>query len=267
MRYKSLIRSVLVTLVALGMGSCKREKSEPAASAPKTVSIAAAADLQFALERIIAKFREDRPDVAVTATYGSSGNFFAQLSSKAPFDVYLSADINYPTKLAEKGLAAKEAVFPYARGRIVLWVPNASKLDLAALGSRALLDPSVKRISIANPDHAPYGRAAVAAMKNWEKDGKPTAEIVRAENISQAAQFVDTGAADIGIIAESLAIAPTMKQRGRYWVVPQNDYPPIEQGGVILPWAKDPEAAKVFKEFLTGPKGKAVLKEFGFSVE
>jgi molybdate transport system substrate-binding protein len=234
------------------------------AAESREVAVAAAADLKFALGEVIAAFEKEQPRVKVKATYGSSGSFFAQLSNKAPFDVFLSADIEYPRKLIEQGLAAKETEFRYAVGQIVVWVPNASPLDVEKLGIQTLVAPSVRKVAIANPKHAPYGRAAEAAMKKLGVYDQVKDRLVLGENIAQAAQFVETGGADAGVLALSLAMAPQMRDKGRYWTVPLDAYPTLEQGGVILSWAKDREAADQFRSFVTGERGRQILKQFGF---
>jgi molybdate transport system substrate-binding protein len=230
----------------------------------RVVQVAAAADLKFAMDEIVQAFLRHRPDIEVQVTYGSSGNFFAQLSNRAPFDLYFSADVDYPRKLITQGLAVKDTEFLYAVGRIVVWVPRRSALDLERLGMQALSDPSVRKVAIANPKHAPYGRAAEAAMKISGVYEQVQERLVYGENIAHTAQFIHTGAADIGIIALSLALAPAMREEGRYWEIPLDTYPRIEQSGVILPWAKDMAAATAFQTFLLGPEGKAVLQRYGF---
>jgi molybdate transport system substrate-binding protein len=230
------------------------------------VSVAAAADLKFALDEIITAFSHEQTETTVKVTYGSSGNFFAQLSNRAPFDMFFSADMSYPQKLVEQGLAQKETLFLYAVGRIVVWVPNASPLNVENMGIQAVVDPAVRKIAIANPQHAPYGRAAEAAMKKLGVYEQAQSRLVLGENIAQTAQFIETGAADIGIIALSLAIAPAMRDKGRYWEVPLEEYPRMDQGGVILSWAKDLESANRFRAFVTGTSGRAVLKRYGFSL-
>jgi molybdate transport system substrate-binding protein len=226
--------------------------------------VAAAADLKFALDEVVGAFERQHPDIRVKATYGSSGSFFAQLSNEAPFDLFLSADIDYPRKLIEQGKAEKGSEFLYAVGHLVVWVPAASKLDVQKLGIRALADPSVKKVAIANPRQAPYGRAAEAALKKLGVYDDVKGRLVLGENIAQAAQFVESGAADAGVIALSLALAPAMRDTGRYWEVPLDAYPRLEQGGVLLKWAKDPEAAQALLDFLTGGEGRAILKRYGF---
>ena len=230
------------------------------------LSLAAAADLKFALDELASEFQTNRPSVNVRVTYGSSGNFYAQLQNRAPYDLFLSADIAYPRKLAEAGFAEGTNVFLYAVGRIVVWVPKQSSVDVKALGMRALLAPAVKRIAVANPQHAPYGRAAVAAMKSLGIFNEVEPKLVYGENIAQAAKFVQSGAADIGIIALSLAAAPPMREAGRYWEVPPDSYPKIEQGGMIVKGTKQVELARAFREMILGKRGGEVLKRYGFSL-
>src|SRR3989454_4773707 len=227
------------------------------------VSVAAAADLNFAFKEIVADF-EKKTGNMVKLSLGSSGNFFAQISNGAPFDLYFSADIAYPKKLEEAGLAEPGTLYMYAVGRIVVWVPKGSPIDVASFGIKALQHPSIKRIAIANPKHAPYGRAAVAAMEHFKVHDAVKGKLILGENISQTAQFVQTGGADIGIIALSLAVAPAMKESGAYWEVPLDAYPRLEQGAVVLKAAKDLKTARAFLDYLKGPGGADVFKRYGF---
>jgi len=236
----------------------------PPAALPHEVRVAAASDLKFALAEIAAAFAQVHPNVAVKVTYGSSGNFYTQLASEAPFDLFLSADLEYPRKLVEEGRAVEGTDFRYAVGQLVVWVPNGSSLDLEKLGIRAAVDPGVKKVAIANPRHAPYGRAAEAALKHAGVYEQVKERLVLGENIAQTAQFVESGAADVGLIALSLAVAPTMKDRGRYWEVPAEAFPRIDQGGVELSWAKDKAATRWLQDFITGAHGRAVLRKYGF---
>src|SRR5713226_6517628 len=227
------------------------------------IAIAAASDLNFAFKEIVADF-EKKTGSTVKLSLGSSGNFFAQLSNGAPFDLYFSADISYSKKLEEAGLAEPGTLYMYAVGRIVVWVPKGSPIDVRLLGVKALQNPSVKRIAIANPKHAPYGRAAVAALEHFKVYDAVKDKLVLGENISQTAQFIQTGGADIGIIALSLAVAPAMKESGTFWEVPLEAYPRLEQGAVVLKAAKDVKTARIFLDFIKGPAGAAVLKRYGF---
>lgn len=231
---------------------------------PSTVVVAAAADLKFALDELLGAYRQRHPEVAVNVVYGSSGNFHAQLQNEAPFDLYFSADVEYPRRLAAQGLALGDDVFLYAVGRIVLWVPNNSPLDVERLGGDALLDPAVRRIAIANPQHAPYGRAAVAALRSLGVHDRVADKLVLGENIAQTAQFVESGAADVGVLALSLALAPAMHGKGRHYELPPASYPRMDQGGMVTRWARHPEAAKSVRDFVLAESGRAVLKRYGF---
>jgi len=232
-------------------------------SPPSVLTIAAAADLKFALDDLVKQFEEKYPATKVNVTYGSSGNFFAQFQNGAPFDLFFSADIGYPRKLAEKGLGADD-VFLYAIGCIVVWAPKDSPVAVDKLGIKALLEPSIRKIAVANPEHAPYGRAAVAALKALNVYDQVASRLVYGENIAQTAQFVQSGAADVGILALSLAVAPQMRDAGRFWQVPLDAYPRMEQGGIILKSAKNLETARAFRDFVLGDHGREVLKHYGF---
>jgi molybdate transport system substrate-binding protein len=226
--------------------------------------VAAAADMRFAMDEIIETFRQKYPAVRVEVTYGSSGNFYAQLSSHAPFDIFFSADVDYPRRLIREGAALADTEFLYGLGRLVVWVPRASPIDVEKLGMQSLLDSRVKKIAIANPRHAPYGRAAVEAMKNTGVYDQVKDRIVFGDSVMQTAQFIESGAADIGLISHSLVLAPTLRDKGRYWEVPVGAYPPREQGGVILSWARDNSAAKALRDFVLSEGGKAILRRYGF---
>lgn len=260
----------MIGFLAIVPPGCKRPSNTTAGPGASTqpqrqLNVAAAADLKFALDEIAGAYRRQHPNLNLQITYGSSGNFYSQLSNKAPFDMFLSADVGYVDKLIAAGLADKDTRFLYAIGQIVVWVPRESKLDVATQGMQSLLDPSVKKIAIANPAHAPYGRAAEAALRKngiWEKVRH---RLVLGENIAQTAQFVQSGSADVGIVALSLAMSPSIKD-GRFFVIPQGDYPPLEQTGVILTWAQDRTAADAFRTFLTAPEGKQILGKYGFAM-
>lgn len=227
------------------------------------LGIAAASNLKWALDEVVLRFREQHPDTAVKVTYGASGSFYAQLSQRAPFDLFLSADTFYPQRLVADGLALDDGLFRYATGRLALWVPPGSPLDLDSQGLEALLDPRVKRIALANPRHAPYGAAAVAALEAEGLHDRLQKHFVYGENVGQAAQFVQSRAADAGFIALSLALSPPLAG-GRHWVVPAGLHAPLEQGGVILRRARDPAAARAFRDFLMGERGRATLARFGY---
>jgi molybdate transport system substrate-binding protein len=229
----------------------------------RPIRVAAAADLRFAMDELITDWNGREPSTPAEAVYGSSGNFFAQISQGAPFDVFFSADAAYPRELEAAGLAEPGVTRLYAIGQIVVWVLADSRID-PSRGLEGLTDPSVRSVAIANPEHAPYGRAAEAAMRSAAVYEAIEPKLVLGENVSQAAQFVESGSADAGVIALSLAVSPALQERGRFAVVPIDSYPPIEQGAVVLGAAADPEAARAFLDFVLGPDGRHVLDRFGF---
>ena len=232
------------------------------------VIVAAASDLNAAVKEIVTGF-EKKTGHTVKLSLGSSGNFHAQIKNGAPFDVFLSADLNYVRDLEKAGLTEAGTSYSYAIGRIVIWTPRNSPIDLQTLGMKALLDPQVRKISIANPEHAPYGRAAVAAMEKAGVYGAARGKLVLGENISQTAQFVQSGAADIGIVALSLALAEPMKSQGQYWEAPLDHYPRMEQGAVVLKQATRAGHVAAAREFLSelrGPQGRAILQKYGFTL-
>jgi len=253
----SALRLKLIALLAAGFIS--------QVCAAQEITVAAAADLQFAMQEVAAQFQKETGKT-VKLIYGSSGNFFQQIQNDAPFDMFFSANLDYPKKLEAAGLIEPGSFYEYAKGKIVIWVRNDSKLDLSS-GIRVLLDPSVKKLAVANPQHAPYGQAAVAAMQKENIYEKVKEKFVLGENISQTASFVVSGSADAGIVALSLALSPNMKDKGRYAEVPSGEYPAIAQACVILKSSKNKEAARQFLSFFkTGAVGD-LLKKYGFDVQ
>ena len=230
-----------------------------------TITVAAASDLKFAFEEVASEFKKLHPEIQMETTFGSSGNFFAQLSNKAPFDIFFSADIGYPDKLIEQGDGLKETRFSYAVGHLGIWVRNDSSLDLDKNGIAVLSDVKVKKIAIANPRFAPYGRAADAALKHFEIYESIQDKLVLGENISQTAQFVESGAADVGMIAASLATVSPLRDKGRFWQLPTDSYPKLVQGGVILSWTKDRHACDELRLFVISPTGQTILRKYGFA--
>src|SRR5260370_24761080 len=228
------------------------------------IRVAAAADLNFAMADLASQF-ERQTGKKVNVTSGYSGNFLSQIQNGAPFDLFFSADIEYPRKLAAAGFAEPETLQEYALGRIVIWAPAGTKPDVAKQGWNALLDASVLKIAIANPEHAPYGRAAVSALQKAGIYERVKTKLAYGENISQAAQFVQSGNAQAGIIALSLAISPGMKE-GKIWEIPSETYPMIEQGAVVLKSAKNKNAARAFLEFVSSPAGRKILEKHGFAI-
>jgi molybdate transport system substrate-binding protein len=228
------------------------------------ITVAAAADLQFAMQDIATRFQKETGK-AVKLIYGSSGNFFQQISNGAPFDMFFSANLDYAKRLETAGLTDPGSYYQYARGKIVIWVPKESKIDLSS-GMQVLRNPSVQKIAIANPQHAPYGQAAVAVMQKEDVYERVKDKFVLGENIAETASLVVSGAADVGIVALSLALSPNMKDKGRYVEVPSGEYPPIEQACVILGSSKNKETAKQFLSFIKTAAAADTLRRYGFDV-
>ncbi len=236
--------------------------SQAAQKSCGTVTIAAASDLTDAMNEIAANF-EKATGCTVRVSTGSSGNFLSQIENGAPFDVFFSADIAYPKKLESEGLAAPGSTYLYAVGKIVLWVRNDSSLDISK-GLATLRDPGVGKIAIANPEHAPYGRAAEEALRHAGFYDAIKDRLVLGENISQAAQFVESGNAGAGILALSLAMSPQMREKGRFTRIPENLYAPIEQGVVPLRASHNSQGAEAFLVYIKTPATAALLERYGF---
>ena len=245
---------------ALGILLCSFSLFE---SQARRVRVAAAADLKFAMEELARDF-EGKTGTKVEVSYGSSGNFFSQLQNGAPFDLFFSADVVYPRKLEAQGFVEPGTLRDYALGRIVIWMSNDSSVDLAKEGWNALLDPRIRKIAIANPELAPYGRAAASALKKAGIYKQVEAKLVYGENISQAAQFVQSGNAQAGIIARSLVFSPGMKD-GKVWEIPAEMHPRIEQAAALLKNARNRSAALAFLNLVTSVSGIKILEQHGFS--
>jgi molybdate transport system substrate-binding protein len=233
-------------------------------SASAQISIAAAADLQPAFQCVTTRFQKETGKTS-KISYGSSGNFYTQIQNGAPFDLFFSADIEYAKKLEASGLAEPGTLYSYATGKIVLWVPVDSALD-PNQGLKILLDSRVKKIAIANPDHAPYGRAAVAALRHEDLYDQLSPKFVLGENISQTMSFVSSGNADIGIVAMSLALSPALKGKGKYAEIPTATYPPIQQAAVILKSSANKQVAMQFLDFIKTKPIQDLLRDYGFSI-
>ena len=255
------MRSPLETLLAAALLLTTASGGAQEKPSPAELTVAAAADLSAALKEIGDGY-EKKTGVKVKLSFGASGALTQQIQNGAPFDLFFSADMDYPRQLITAGDAEGASLYQYAVGKLVLWVPADSSLDLDR-GMNILVDPAVKKIAIANPQHAPYGRAAEAALHNMGLYEHVAGKLVMGENISQTFQFVQSGAADAGIVALSLAVAPNVRGQGRYWEIPENQYPKIEQGGAIL---KNSAAAREFRDWLLGQSGRTLLAQYGFSL-
>jgi len=234
-----------------------------AAARAGEITVAAAADLTFVFKEIGARFQKETGNT-IKLSYGSSGNFFSQIKNGAPYDMFFSADVAFPKKLEAAGLTEPGSLYEYATGKLVIWVPSKSKLDINQ-GLKVLLDPSIGKIAIANPVHAPYGAAAVAALQHEGVYDQVKGKIIQGDNILQTAQFVESGNADVGLIALSLALAGPMKRAGRYFEIPSADYPPVIQAVVILKSARDKDTSEKFLKFLKEPTTVAIMQQYGFA--
>jgi molybdate transport system substrate-binding protein len=226
------------------------------------VNVAAASDLTYAMNEIAANF-EKATGCTVRLSLGSSGNFLTQIENGGPFDVFFSADIAYPKKLEADGLATPGSTYLYAIGKIVLWTRKDSRVDVGK-GFASLRDPAVQKIAIANPAQAPYGRAAEEALRKAGVYDAVKDRLVLGENISQTAEFVESGNADAGIIALSIVLSPAMKDKGRAWNIPENLYTPIQQGAVAVRAAANPQGARQFLDYIKMPATAALLERYGF---
>ncbi len=254
-------RRLILRVVAM-LPACVLASAAVAADVP---NVAAASDLQFALPEIAAAFQRDTGR-AVRLTFGSSGNFRRQIAEGAPFELFLSADEAMVEALSGEG-RTDGAGTRYASGRIVLFVPTGSALALDPTFAdlkRALADGRVQRFAIANPEHAPYGRAAEQSLRSagvWEALAP---RLVLGENVSQAAQFATSGSAQGGVFAYSLALAPPIANKGTSILLPAASHAPLQQRMVLIKGAG--ETAREFYGYLQRPSARAAFRRFGFSL-
>ena len=245
--------SLLLVLCLVSISSAQKKKQ---------IRVAAASDLQAVMPEIAASF-EAASGVSAELIFGSSGNLFAQIQNGAPFDLFFSADSEFPSKLIQSGQAEPRSSVVYAIGRLVLWVAPGAKCDPQTEKWNCLLRPEISRVAIANPAHAPYGRAAVQALQAAHVYEQVRPKLVFGENISQTAQFVQSGNAQAGLLSLSQALSPSM-QGGKQWEIPEGAYPAIEQGVVVLKSAHENSAAQDFVQFVTQGRGRGLLKKSGF---
>jgi molybdate transport system substrate-binding protein len=246
------VSAVILASLLLTLGACAQ-----------TLRVAAASDLQFAMKDLAGQY-ERQSGKKVEVSYGSSGNFRAQIENGAPFDVFFSADAQYPEQLVKAEVADAQTLFTYAQGHLVIWAAPGANLHLEEKGFEALKDPRVVKIAIANPEHAPYGRAAVAALQKVGLYDQLKSKLVLGENISQTAQFVQSGSAQAGLIAMSLTYAESMKG-GDSWEIPADDYPPILQKAVVVNASQNKSAAKAFLAYVKSEEGRQILSKYGLS--
>src|SRR5258708_7468285 len=258
---KKLAGCCLVTLFVLTLAWGKL----PDGRAPQVITVAAAADVGAALKEITETY-EKETGVKVKLSFGASGALAQQIHNRAPFDVFFSADMDYPRQLISYGDAEAGSLYRYAVGKLALWAPADSPLDVAHRGMNILLDPSVKRIAIANPQHAPYGRAAVEAMKHVGLYEQVSDRLVLGENISQAAQFVESGNAQVGFVAMAHVVSPAMQGKGKYWEIPAEAYPALDQGVVVIKYSRHKKEAAAFVKYIKTKPVADVLRRYGFTV-
>jgi molybdate transport system substrate-binding protein len=222
----------------------------PDAQQNATLKIAAAADLQPVLPALIEQF-EQQSHKRVEASYASSATLATQILNGGPFGLFLSADLSFPQKVASAGLAESAEPIPYARGTLVLWARNDSPVQPLSIDS--LRNPALRTVAVANAEHAPYGRAAKAAIEKLGLAGALKDKLVVAENIAQTAQYADSGNADAGLISLTSALTPRLSADGKYVTMPENSYPPLLQGAVVIKQAPGANEAHQFLAFLLSP--------------
>jgi molybdate transport system substrate-binding protein len=225
------------------------------------ITVAAAADMKFAMEEIASSFRATHPADEVEVIFGSSGKAHTQIQQGAPYDLYFSADVSFPQELIERGMSASLEVIPYALGRIVLW---SSTFDASTMTLENLADPKIIHVATANPAHAPYGRRAVEALKSSGMWDKIEPKMVYGENITQATQFVQSGNAQVGIIALSLAVSPELTSKGGYYLIPDTLHEPLKQGFIITKRAENNELAHKFADYMNSKEARSVMVRYGF---
>ena len=256
-------KSVVGAMIALLLTASFTAAQE--ATNSRELVVAAAADLSSALKEV-AEGYEKQTGVKVKLSFGASGALTQQIQNGAPFDVFFSADMDYPRQLISADDADGASLYQYAVGKLVLWVPAGSALDVEHKGMNVLLDPAVKKIAIANPEHAPYGRAAVAALKHAGFYERLSDRLVLGENVSQAAQFAESGNAQVGFVALAHAVAPAMRGKGKYWEVPAEYYPALAQGVVVLAHSQHKKVAAEFVEYIRTKEVGDLLRRYGFTL-
>jgi molybdate transport system substrate-binding protein len=259
--------SILAVLTALALvvsASAQIENPKSKIENRTSLSVAAASNLVYALDAINAEFRRSAPEITLTVATGASGNLVAQITNGAPYDIFLSADLDYPRALIAQGGADAKTLTTFSIGRLVLWTTR-TDLDVSD-PAVTVRNPAVRKLAVANPATAPYGRAAQQALEKLGAWSAAQPKIVTGENVTQAAQFVETGHADAGFVALSLVLSPKLKDRGRWAEVPAILYAPLDQGAVITTrGAKNPAAAR-YLAFLGGPAARKILQVYGYAL-
>lgn len=265
--------ALLLAALGLTAANAQIENQKSKIEHPPTLSIAAAANLVYALDALNAAFLEieiraskikNSAPTKLTATTGASGSLVAQIKNGAPFDVFLSADLDYPQALIKSGHADAKTLTIFAIGRLVLWTTRPG-LDLSDLPA-AIRHPSVQKIAVANPATAPYGRAALQVLDHLGLTAVARPKLVTGENITQTAQFVETGNADAGFVALALVLSPKLKNIGRWSAIPAAARAPLDHGAVLTNHGATNPAAARYLAFLRSPAARKILQDFGYAI-
>jgi molybdate transport system substrate-binding protein len=231
----------------------------------RKVLVAASANLRLVFQELAGNFERRNPGVKVEPTFGASGTLFAQIQQGAPFDVFLGADRAFASRIHEAGLARGEP-FPYASGKLVLWVAAPVRVDPNAVGMGAVVNPAIKKIAIGNPASSPYGVAAEQALRSAGFLDAVKGKFVLGESILQVIQFAQTGNVQAAFVPWSMAIVPPLAAQGRYIAVPAGTYSPIDQFGVVLAKAREPQLADAFAAFVRGQTGRTILERHKYAL-
>jgi molybdate transport system substrate-binding protein len=257
--FTALCRKIVSVLLLLFVSATAGAQSAP------SLTVAVASNMELAMKEVQTDF-ERQTGAQLHVVLGASGSLSAQIETGTLFDVFLSADMGYPRKLVAEHLADGDSLYRYAIGRLVLWAPNALNLDLPKLAMDSLLSPRVSRIAMPNPRNAPYGQAALEALRHLKIYGKVSSRLVMGETASLTAQMVISGSAQIGILPLSLVNSPELMAKGVYFEVPSDAYRPIEQGAVILSKANNRQLAESFLAYLKQPTTALLLRKYGYLV-
>ncbi len=260
----AVLPALLVLLLPLARAEDHAPKSVTSPTRPATVSIAAAANFIYAVDALNAAFRQSHPNTRVISTSGASGSLFAQIRNGAPFDVFLSADTDFPARLVQAGLGDSSSLRVFATGRLAVWTSRRA-LDLNDVAA-VVRDPSVRKIAIAQPQTAPYGHAANETLENLGVAAIARSKLVVGESVTQAAQFIETGNADLGFVALSLVLSPRLANQGRWVEVPPALYArvPLAHAVVLTRRGADNPAARQYLDFLGRDAAKKILSDFGY---
>lgn len=257
------VRRRLIIVLLIILQTCRLAAADKPAAA--VVSVAAAANLTYAIEALNLEFQAHHPGARITTTLGASGSLFAQIRHGAPYDVFLSADTQYPAELAAAGAGVSATLQTFARGRLVLWTTN-PRLPMSDLKA-ALTSPALRKLAIAQPRSAPYGRAAQTVLEQLGLWSTLAPRLVIGENIAQAAQFVETGNADAGFVALSFVLSRRLAGRGSYLEIPAPAYPGVTlaHGAILTQHGRENVTARQYLEFLRSSAAQRILRDQGYS--